>query len=48
MLLLPRKGPTTRRIYGPRTFPRVAVPAGWESVYANRSWRVYAQPGCRA
>jgi 4-amino-4-deoxy-L-arabinose transferase-like glycosyltransferase len=48
MLLLPRKGPTTRRIYGPRTFPRVAVPKDWETVYENRSWRVYAQPGCRA
>jgi hypothetical protein len=46
MLLLPRRGPTTRRIYGPRTFPKVQPPAGWPLVYANRSWRVYAQPGC--
>jgi hypothetical protein len=46
MLLLPRKGPTTRRIYGPATFPKVTVPAGWTRVYRNRSWRVYAAPGC--
>jgi hypothetical protein len=46
LLLLPRRGPTTRRIYGPRTFPKVSVPDGWERVYLNRSWRVYAAPGC--
>jgi hypothetical protein len=46
MLLLPRKGPTTRRIYGPATFPKVAVPQGWSRIYRNRSWRVYAAPGC--
>jgi hypothetical protein len=46
LLLLPRRGPTTRRIYGPSTFPKVAVPAGWGRVYRNRSWRVYAAPGC--
>jgi hypothetical protein len=46
MLLLPRRGPTTRRIYGPATFPKVAVPRGWSRVYRNRSWRVYAAPGC--
>jgi hypothetical protein len=46
MLLLPRRGPTTRRIYGPRTFPKVTPPAGWDRIYGNRSWRVYAAPGC--
>jgi hypothetical protein len=46
MLLLPRKAPTTRRIYGPGVFPKVAVPAGWSRIYRNRSWRVYAAPGC--
>jgi hypothetical protein len=46
MLLMPRKGPTTRRIYGPATFPKVTVPQGWSRVYRNRSWRVYAAPGC--
>jgi hypothetical protein len=48
LLLMPRKGPTTRRIYGPATFPKVAVPAGWTRVYANRSWRVFADPTCVA
>jgi hypothetical protein len=48
MLLMPRKGPTTRRIYGPRTFPKVAVPAGWIRLYANRSWVVFAAPECAA
>jgi hypothetical protein len=46
MLLLPRRGPTTRRIYNARTFPAVRPPAGWERIYVNRSWRVYAAPGC--
>jgi hypothetical protein len=46
MLLLPRRGPTTRRIYHARTFPKVQPPAGWPSIYANRSWRVYAAPRC--
>jgi hypothetical protein len=46
MLLIPRKGPTTRRIYGPRTFPTITAPDDWHQVYRNRSWRVYAAPGC--
>jgi hypothetical protein len=48
MLLLPRRGPTTRRIYNDRagTFPDVTPPAGWERIHRNRSWRVYAAPGC--
>jgi hypothetical protein len=46
LLLMPRKGPSTRRIYGPATFPKVAIPAGWTRIYRNRSWRVYAGPGC--
>jgi hypothetical protein len=46
LLLMPRHGPTTRRIYGPATFPKVKVPAGWSTVYENRSWRVSAAPGC--
>jgi hypothetical protein len=46
MLLIPRKVPTTHRIYGPKTFPHVKPPAGWRQVYRNRSWRVYASPGC--
>jgi hypothetical protein len=48
MLLLPRRGPTTQRIYNDRagTFPDVTPPAGWERIHRNRSWRVYAAPGC--
>jgi hypothetical protein len=46
MLLMPRRGPTTRRIYGPATFPKVAIPAGQRLIYRNASWEVYAEPGC--
>src|SRR3954447_7100304 len=46
VLLSPRHSPTTRRIYGPATFPKVAIPAGWTRIYRNRSWRVFAAPGC--
>jgi hypothetical protein len=46
MLILPRRGPTTRRIYPPQVFPDVSPPAGWERVHQNRSWRVYAAPEC--
>jgi hypothetical protein len=46
MLLLPRHSRSTRRIYGPKTFPKVKPPRGWQRIYANRSWRVYAAPGC--
>ena len=28
LLLMPVKGPTTRRIYPPKVFPKVATPAG--------------------
>jgi hypothetical protein len=46
MLLLPRRSRTTRRIYPPQIFPKVTPPAGWTRIYLNRSWRVYAAPGC--
>jgi hypothetical protein len=48
LLLMPVRGPTTRRIYPPKVFPKVATPAGWETIYENRSWRVSADPGCAA
>jgi hypothetical protein len=48
MLLMPRHSPTTRPIYGPGTFPKISVPAGWTRVYANRSWVVSAAPACSA
>jgi hypothetical protein len=46
MLLLPRHGRTTRRIYNRRTFPKVERPEGFVRIYRNRSWRVYARLGC--
>ena len=46
LLLMPVKGPTTRRIYPPRIYPKVATPEGWTTIYENRSWRVSAAPRC--
>ena len=46
MLLLPRRNRWTRRIYNRQTFPEVEKPAGYVRIYRNRSWRVYAAPGC--
>jgi hypothetical protein len=46
VLVLPRRGRTTRRIYDRSTFPRVEKPAGYVRIYRNRSWRVYAERGC--
>ncbi len=46
LLLMPVKGPTTRRIYPPRVFPKVKTPEAFTTIYANRSWRVSAAPGC--
>jgi hypothetical protein len=46
MLLMPVKGPTTRRIYPPHVYPQVTTPAGFTTIYENRSWRVSAAPRC--
>ncbi len=46
MLVLPRRGRTTRRIYDRQTFPKVEPPASMVRIYRNRSWRVFAEPGC--
>jgi len=46
MLLMPVRGPSTRRIYPPSEFPRVRTPAGFRTVYENRSWRISAAPEC--
>jgi hypothetical protein len=46
MLLLPRHAASTRRVYTKATFPTARPPRGWARIYANRSWRVYAAPGC--
>ena len=47
LLLMPVRGPTTSRIYPPKIFPKVKTPAGFTTIYANRSWRVSAAPECR-
>ena len=46
LLLMPVKGPTTSRIYPPKVFPKVKTPEDFTTIYANRSWRVSAAPGC--
>jgi hypothetical protein len=46
MLILPRRGWSTRRIYTRRTFPTVQPPENFVRIYRNRSWRVYAVRGC--
>ena len=46
LLLMPVKGPTTSRIYPPEVFPKVKTPEDFTTIYANRSWRVSAAPGC--
>jgi hypothetical protein len=47
MLLVPRRTYYARRFYK-ENFPRVAPPPGWQRVYENRSWRVFADPVCSA
>jgi len=47
LLLMPVRGRSTRRIYPPEVFPDVETPAGFTTIYANRSWRVSAAPDCR-
>jgi hypothetical protein len=46
LLLMPVRGPSTWRIYPPRIFPDVSVPAGWRTIHENRSWRISAAPDC--
>ena len=45
LLLVPRDTALVRRFYG-KNFPRIAPPADYRRLYQNRSWRVYAAPGC--
>jgi hypothetical protein len=47
LLLVPRSTYLPRRFYQ-ENLPDVAKPAGWSTVYENRSYRVYAAPGCGA
>jgi hypothetical protein len=45
LLLVPRGTRYAKRFYQ-ENLPDVAKPAGWKTVYENRSYRVYAAPGC--
>ena len=47
LLLVPRDVANVRRFYR-KNFPRRTArrPAGWTTLYRNRSWKVYAAPGC--
>ncbi|HEV2812034.1 MAG TPA: hypothetical protein VGW10_02180 [Solirubrobacteraceae bacterium] len=46
LLLVPRDVRNVRRFYR-ENFPRRAArrPPGWSTLYANRSWKIYAAPG---
>ena len=47
LLLLPRRSRTTGRIYNkPGEFPTARPPDGYRQIFRNRSWRVFAAPGC--
>jgi hypothetical protein len=45
VLLLPRNVPLMRRFYQ-ENYPKLRPPAGWEQIYRNAAWRVYASPDC--
>jgi hypothetical protein len=45
MLLVARRNPLARRLYRDG-FPRVAPRPGSRVLYENRTWRVWATPGC--
>jgi hypothetical protein len=45
MLVVPRDVPLARRFYK-KNFPQVTPPSGYRAIYADRSWKVYAAPGC--
>jgi hypothetical protein len=47
VLLLPRRSRVIKRFYSHHV-PRTRAPAGYETIYRNRSWRVLARPGCAA
>jgi hypothetical protein len=47
LLLVPRETFYARRFYrGTGTYRRLKVPARYEKLYENRSWRVFADPSC--
>jgi hypothetical protein len=45
LLLTPRRSTVAKRFYG-KNFPRTRRPAGYRILFQNRSYRVYAAPGC--
>jgi hypothetical protein len=45
LVITPRRTREARRFYR-ANYPRYTPPAGWRTLYENRSWRVYAAPGC--
>ena len=45
LFLTPRLTRVPRHFYGP-AFPHAKRPPGYRLVYRNRSWRVFAAPGC--
>ncbi len=45
LLVVPRRVGHVKRFYR-ENFPRVPRPRGYENLYANGSWRVYADPAC--
>jgi hypothetical protein len=46
VLVLPRHSRVANRFYR-KAFPKnVHAPAGYTQIYSNRSWRVFAAPGC--
>jgi hypothetical protein len=47
LLLVPRATYLPRRFYQ-ENLPQMDRPAGWRTVYENRSYRLYAAPGCAA
>jgi hypothetical protein len=46
LLLLPRRTNLARRFYSDAFPAGVKAPAGWQRVYENRSYRVFAAPAC--
>ncbi len=45
LLLVPRRTRLATRFYQ-ANFPKYAPPAGYKRLYSNRTWRIYAAPGC--
>jgi hypothetical protein len=45
LLLVPRRTKLALRFYGVN-FPTYRPPVTWTKVYSNRTWQVYAAPGC--